>query len=441
MRRSRTLLRGAAAAITAAGAVAIPVAAGTAYAGTGQVPYQCQIFGTQFDYNATVTVTAPASAKVGDEVSVEADFSNLPGVAPLPVQKWTTSGSVTVSGAQSGTVPITAPERTGPIPAKGEIPIGKVSGKLTLTAAGEVGLAPAALSVLADAGAQATIACTPKAAPGSLATITVEEGGQEGPEASVDPPTVAQGGAFSVSGTGWQPGAADLTLCDSNGAACEPDDITGATASADAAGTLTASGTIAESAAAGARTLIIAQGAVTKRLALTVTEKATPPDGECGDKPASECGEQKINLTVGGGPLTMSRQPGEVDLTPVTLNGTEQNATGSLKEVEVVDARGGTTGWSLTGTLTDFGSAAGTKIPAGNLSWTPGCTAGPGAGTVTPGSAGALGTTTAATLCSAPDGAGQITGGTFTAGAGLDLKIPPTTGAGRYTAILTLTLS
>ncbi|MFC5751303.1 hypothetical protein [Actinomadura rugatobispora] len=441
MRRSRTALRGAAAAITAAGAVAIPVAAGTAYAGTGQIPYQCQIFGTRFDYNATVTVTAPAAAKVGDEVSVDVDFSDLPGVAPLPVQKWTTSGSVTVSGAQSGTLPIKAPERTGPVPAYGPLPIGKVSGRLTLSAPGDVGLAPAGLSILADAGAQATIACTPVTTPAPLATIKVEEGGQDGPDASVEPPTVVQGGAFTVSGTGWRPGAADLTLCDANGAACEPDDLTGVTASADTAGRLTASGSIAESAAVGARTLIIAQGAVTKRLALTVTEKVTPPDGGCGDKPASECGEQKINLTVNGGPLTMSRQPGEVDLTPVTLNGTEQNATGSLKDVEVVDARGGTTGWSLTGTLTDFGSAAGTKIPAGNLSWTPRCTAGPGAGTVTPGSAGALSTTTAATLCRAPDGAGKITGGTFTADAGLDLKIPPTTGAGRYTAILTLTLS
>jgi hypothetical protein len=137
----------------------------------------------------------------------------------------------------------------------------------------------------------------------------------------------------------------------------------------------------------------------------------------------------------------MSREPGEVDLSPVTLDGTEQAATGALRKVEVIDARGGTTGWSLTGTLTDFTAPAGTKIPAGKLTWTPNCAAGPGASAVTQGSAGPLDTTTAATLCSAPGGSGQIVGGTFTAGAGLRLTVPPATGAGRYTAVLTLTLS
>jgi hypothetical protein len=439
MRRTRSALRGAAAVVTAAGAVTVPAAvAGAAHAATGQVPYQCQIFSATFDYDATVTVTAPASAGAGDQVTVEADFSDLPGVAPLPVNSWTTSGTLTVSGAQSGSVPIEAPERTGPIPAHGEIPIGKVSGKLTLTGAGDVKLAPGALTIVAEAGAQATITCTPKGTPGSLATISVSAGG---PAASVSPASVVQGGAITLTGSGWQPGAVEVALCDANGAACEPDDLTGVTASADAGGKLTGSATVAESAAAGARTIVLTQGEVTMRATLTVTEKTPPPTGQCAGEDADRCGEQKINITVNGGPLTMSREAGEVDLTPVTLNGTEQTATGSLKRVEVIDARGGTAGWSLTGTLTDFGSAAGTKIPAGNLSWTPACTAAPGASAVTPGSAGPLDTTTAATLCSAPGGTGQIVGGSFTAGAGLNLKVPAVTGAGRYTAVLTLTLS
>ncbi|NKZ07591.1 hypothetical protein [Actinomadura latina] len=439
MRRTRTALRGAAAVVTAAGAAAVPVAAaGTAHAGTGQVPYQCKIFSTVFDYDAAVTVSAPASADVGDEVTVEADFSNLPGVAPLPVNSWTTSGTLAVSGAQSGSVPIQAPKRTETIPAHGELPIGKVSGKLTLAAAGAVKIAPAGLMVVAEAGAQATITCTPKDTPGPLATIDVGEGG---PGASVSPSSVVQGGAIAITGTGWEPGAVQLALCDANGAACDPDDLTGAAGSADAAGRLTASATVSESAAPGARTIVVTQGSVSKSVALTVTGKTPPPTGACAGEPADRCGEQKINLTVDGGPLTMSREPGEVDLTPVTLDGTEQTATGSLKRIEVIDARGGATGWSLTGTLTDFSAPAGTRIPAGNLSWTPACTAAPGSSAVTPGSAGPLDTATAATLCGAPDGSGQIVGGTFTAGAGLKLTVPPATGAGRYTAVLTLTLS
>ena len=439
MRRTRTALRGAAAVVTAAGAVTVPVAtAGAVLADTGQVPYQCKIFSTVFDYNATVTVSAPASAEVGDEVTVDADFSNLPGVAPLPVNSWTTTGTLAVSGAQTGSVPIQAPKRTETIPAYGELPIGTVSGKRTLAAAGDVKIAPAALTVVAEAGAQATITCTPKSAAAPLATIDVGEGG---PGASVSPSTVVQGGAISVTGAGWAPGPVELALCDAGGGACASGDLTGATGSADAAGKLTASATVAESAAPGARTLVITQGAVSRSVALTVTEKTPPPTGACAGQPAERCGEQKINLTVNGGPLTMSRAAGEVDLTPVTLDGTEQTATGSLKQVEVIDARGGSTGWSLTGTMTDFSAPAGTKIPAGKLSWTPSCTGAPGASAVTPGSAGPLDTTTAATLCSAPDGAGQIVGGTFTAGAGLKLTVPPATGAGRYTAVLTLTLS
>lgn len=439
MRRTRTALRGAAAVVTAAGAVSVPVAAaGTAHAAAGRVPYQCTIFSTVFDYDATVTVTAPASAKAGDTVTVKADFSDLPGVAPLPIDSWTTSGTLAVSGAQSGTVPVEAPKRTGPVPAHGAVPIGEVTGQLTLTGTGEVDLAPGGLTIDADAGAQATITCTPKQTPATLATISVGEGG---PGASVSPSTVVQGGAVSVTGSGWRPGAAGIALCDANGAACKAGDLTGATASVDAAGKLTASATVAESAAAGARTIVVTQGTVRRAVPLTVTAKAQPPAGQCSGAPADRCGEQKINLTVDGGPLTMSQEPGEVDLTPVTLNGSDQTATGSLKKVQVIDARGGTTGWSLTGTLTDFGSAAGTKIPAGNLTWTPACTAASGSGTVTPGSAGPLDTTTAATLCSAPDGAGQIVGGTFGAGAGVSLKVPAATGAGRYTAVLTLTLS
>ncbi|OLT37881.1 hypothetical protein BJF79_28705 [Actinomadura sp. CNU-125] len=375
MRSARSALRGAAVVTAASAATVSPLAAGTAQAATGQVSYRCQIFSTQFEYDATVTVTAPASAGVGDRVAVEADFSALPGVAPLPVESWKTSGALTLSGAQTGSVPIEAPERSGPIPPYGEVPIGTVSGEAALTAAGEVKIAPGELTIVADAGAEAAITCTPQGTPPVLATIDV---GERGPAASVSPPSVVQGGDIALTGTGWRPGPVEVALCDETGAACEPDDLTGATASADASGALTGSATVAGDAAVGARSIVLAQGTVRARVPLTVTGTTPPPTGECDTEPADTCGEQKINLTVHGGPLTMSREPGEVDLAPVTLNGSRQTTTGSLKRVEVIDARGGTTGWSLTGTLTDFGSAAGTKIPAGNLTWTPSCTAEPG---------------------------------------------------------------
>ncbi|GAA1576514.1 Ig-like domain-containing protein [Actinomadura kijaniata] len=437
-------LAAATAAATAVAGLAAPAAhAAATTAQPGRVAYECQIFSTRFAYDATVTVRAPATAKVGDRVTVEADFSDLPGVAPLPINKWRTGGALTVAGAQSGSVPIAVPERQGPIPARVPIPVGTATGELTLTRAGDVTLAPAALRIVADAGAEATIDCAPKGDPAVLGTVKVTDGGggePPGPDVTVTPATVKRGAGLTVGGTGWKPGAAALALCDANGADCKPGDLTDATASADAGGRLAGSAKVAGEAAPGARTLAVTQGTVTRRTAVTVTADTPPPTGGCAGKPGDRCGEQTLKVTVNGGPLTMSQKPGEVALTPVTLDGTERSATGELREVEVVDARGGTAGWSLTGVLTDFTSPNGTRIPAGRLTWKPSCAARDGATPVTPGSAGPLDTATAATLCGGPGGS-TVVGGTHTAGAGLDLKVPPATGAGRYTAVLTLTLS
>ncbi|MEU5882473.1 hypothetical protein [Spirillospora sp. NPDC047279] len=436
----RAALRGAAAAVTVAGVTAAPMAAGTAaHAGTGQAAYDCAIFSTHFDYTPTITVTAPAGAAVGGQVAFEAEFTPMPNKAPLPVDRWTTNGMMTLSGAQTGDAAMSAPEKTGPVAPGTPITVGTLRGTFTAGAAGDVALAPGRIVVNAVAsGANAAITCTLKSPAPTLATVRV---GTSGPAVTVTPGTVQQGGTIAVSGTGWGSGAVSLALCDANGAACDADDLTDATAAVDGTGRLTGSAKVAAGAAAGARTLKVTQGDVGEVVALTVTEKTTPPTGTCGDEPAGRCGEQKVTLSVGSGPLTMAQQPGEVALTPITLDGTEKSATGDLRQVKVVDARGGTTGWTLTGTLTDFASSGGPKIPAGNLTWTPKCTAGAGASPVTTGSAGPLSTTTAATLCGSADGTGTVVGGTFTADAGLDLKVPPVTGAGDYTAVLTLTLS
>jgi len=440
--RSRAALRGAAVAVTVAGATAVPVTVGgaPAYAGSGKASYDCAIFSTHFDYEPTVTVTAPADAAVGDQVTFEAEFGPMPNKAPLPVDKWTTTGKMILSGAWTGEADMTAPEKTGPVSPGTPITIGKLTGRFSADKAGDVSLAPGKLVVSAVAsGANAAITCTLKTPAPTLAAVKV--GGQSGPAVTVTPGSVQQGGSVQVSGSGWQSGAAELALCDANGAACQADDLTGVTASADASGKLTGSAKIADGAAAGARTLKVTQGMVSKSVPLTVTEKSTPPTGGCAGKPAERCGEQKVSVTVNAGALTMSRQPGEVTLTPVTLDGTEKTATGDLRQVQVVDARGGTAGWSLTGTVTDFTSSGGPRFPAGNLSWTPRCTAGAGASPVVNGTAGALDGTTAAALCSAADGTGTVVGGSFTADAGLNLKVPPVTGAGQYSAVLTLTLS
>lgn len=442
----------AASAATAAAAITIPGPAATAaYAVSRDVAYDCVIFSSHFDYDATVRMTAPASAEVGDTVQVTADLSDLPGVSPVAVDKWSTTGTAITAGAQQGLIDLEGAERSGPVAARQPMAIGPLTGTLPLTAAGEVDVTMGDITVTATAfGSQVAIECSPKGAPPPLTTIRVsgggggEEPGEPGERTvAVAPGSVEQGGSVTVSGTGWSPGTVELGLCDADGAACAPGDLTGVTAAVSAAGRLSGSATIAASAAPGARTLLVTQGTVRRSAALTVTADVRPPAGcETGSgAAATACDQQKINLVVNGGPLTMSRQPGEVTLAPVTLDGTEQTSTGALKQVEIVDARGGTVGWSLTGTLTDFTAAGGTKIPATALTWKPSCTAVGTASPVTAGSEGALGTGTAATLCSGAGGTGGIVGGTYDAGAGLLLRVPPATGAGEYTAVLTLTLS
>lgn len=149
---------------------------------------------------------------------------------------------------------------------------------------------------------------------------------------------------------------------------------------------------------------------------------------------------QSVTATLAPGALTMVQAGDSIDFGSATLNGTEQTLNANLNQVTVTDARGGTLGWSLTGTMTDLTATTGTgSIPAGNISWTPVCAALPESpSAVVSGTPGPLGSS-AATLCSVP-AADQLTGGKFTADAELALKTPAFAAAGTYTGTLTLSL-
>ncbi|GAA3203337.1 hypothetical protein [Actinocorallia longicatena] len=438
MSERQSVLRGLAVGITAlAATVALP---GPAGAGTGTVAYDCLIFTTHFDYNATVKVSGSGSTGVGDTVTVEADFSDLPGTSPVAVDSWKTTGKLLASGAQDGSYDLAGPNRTGPIAAKAPIPLGKLTASVPLTAAGKVDLTVGVITVTAVAfGSSVPITCTPKAGAPALLSLTVT-GASSPVTVLVDPVTLAPGGAFTVTGTGWASGPVTVALCDGEGGGCQASGITGSTLAVDASGKLTGGAKIAAGTAAGAHRIRISQGGVAKDVAVTVRDDTPAPVDPCAAKPSGQCTEQKINLTVNGGRLTLAQAPGEVDLTPVTLKGEAETATGSLKRVTVSDARGASTGWSLVGTLTDFRGPAGATVPAGNLTWTPRCTAHPGASPVTTGTPGTLGAT-GALLCSVADSTAGPVGGVYDADAGLSLSVPAATAAGEYDAVLTLTLS
>ncbi|MFD8690248.1 WxL domain-containing protein [Streptomyces sp. NPDC059651] len=151
--------------------------------------------------------------------------------------------------------------------------------------------------------------------------------------------------------------------------------------------------------------------------------------------------EQQVSTQVRAGTLSMTQDGDTVDFGTTVLGEGSGVQRAHLNRVEVQDARGTNSGWSLTATLTGFTSADGSTIPAGAVRWAPACTAQDGSvGAPVAGSPTVLGSE-AASLCRMnPDGSRPFTGGKFDAEAGLALTVPEFTRPGDYSATLTLTL-
>ncbi|MEW2179989.1 WxL domain-containing protein [Streptomyces sp. NPDC005406] len=151
--------------------------------------------------------------------------------------------------------------------------------------------------------------------------------------------------------------------------------------------------------------------------------------------------EQQLSTQVRAGTLSMTQDGATVDFGTTVLGEDGGAQRAHLNRVEVRDARGVNSGWSLTATLTPFTSADGNTIPASAVRWAPACTAQDGSvGAPVAGSPTVLGSE-AASLCRMnPDGSHPFTGGKFDAEAGLALTVPEFTRPGDYSATLTLTL-
>ncbi|WP_073783416.1 hypothetical protein [Streptomyces sp. CB01580] len=151
--------------------------------------------------------------------------------------------------------------------------------------------------------------------------------------------------------------------------------------------------------------------------------------------------DQRLTASVRAGTLSMVQDGDVVDFGTTVLGTGSGVQRSRLNRVEVEDARGVDSGWSLTATLTGFTSSDGGTIPADAVRWTPRCTARDGSvGTPVAGSPATLGSR-AASLCRMnPDGSRPFTGGRFDADADLTLTVPGFTRPGDYSATLTLTL-
>ncbi|MEX1655596.1 hypothetical protein ABZ960_20855 [Streptomyces pseudovenezuelae] len=129
------------------------------------------------DGTTKVEITAPAGAKVGDEVDVVWKFtqaaSKNPNIIDLPANSVQPTGTLKVTGAQSTDLAMTGPRENPAIPKGGDMVLSDMKGTLKLTAAGKVTLTPGAYTV--NAMGTNTV-CTPTQTVPAAGTVQVAEG-------------------------------------------------------------------------------------------------------------------------------------------------------------------------------------------------------------------------------------------------------------------------
>ncbi|GGX38125.1 hypothetical protein [Streptomyces fructofermentans] len=177
------------------------------------------------DGTTKVEVTAPATAKVGDEVEVVWTFaqaaSKNPDLIDLPADSVQPSGTLKAAGAQSASVAMSGPRENPAIPKGGAMVLSAMKGTLKLTTAGRVTLTPDAYAINVMS---TETKCAPTEAVGAAATIDVTGGGGSSPTATPPDPTETateppESGSPSPSGTGSDSGG--------TGGGGGPDEVTG----------------------------------------------------------------------------------------------------------------------------------------------------------------------------------------------------------------------
>ncbi|MFJ3903402.1 hypothetical protein [Streptomyces sp. NPDC090025] len=146
-----------------------------------------------------VLITAPATAKVGDEVevvwkTVEAASKN-PDVLDLDANTVKPSGTIKLGGAGSGTLAVEGPRQNPPIKKNSPMILPEMKGKLKLDTAGDVTLTPDKYTINVSKPLSTDTKCSPKETVGAAATIKVTAaGGTSGGT------TTSSGGTTSASG-------------------------------------------------------------------------------------------------------------------------------------------------------------------------------------------------------------------------------------------------
>ncbi|MET9467019.1 hypothetical protein ABZY44_19885 [Streptomyces sp. NPDC006544] len=157
----------------------------------------------------TASVTAPATAKVGDEVEVVwktvKPASNNTDLMDLPKDSIKPIGYAKVGGAQSGELKMEGARSNPPIPKKSPMTISDMKAKLKLTKAGDVTVSPGKYDV--DFSGLLTH-CTPQESVGVGVTIKVTEGGGGTTGATTGTPgttgSTTSGSGSTTGGSGGQ---------------------------------------------------------------------------------------------------------------------------------------------------------------------------------------------------------------------------------------------
>jgi hypothetical protein len=150
-----------------------------AYADTVTVNYTCEVplSGTQVG-DVDVTITAPATATVGETVDVTVTTGPSPVIPPIDLDAGSVvpNGDVAVSGAQTDTLTVIGPANAEALPAGVAVQLPPMTGQLTLTTAGQVDLTPgAANGVATTIFGTFTLPCVPTTPPGVAASIQVSD--------------------------------------------------------------------------------------------------------------------------------------------------------------------------------------------------------------------------------------------------------------------------
>lgn len=128
-----------------------------------------------------VEITAPAEAKVGDEVEIVWKFvqaaSKNPDILDLDANTVQPTGTLKAAGAQTGDIALQGPRENPPIPKNSDMKLSDMKGKLKLTAPGEVTLTPDAYNINVNKPISTDTKCAPKEAVKQAATIKVTDGG------------------------------------------------------------------------------------------------------------------------------------------------------------------------------------------------------------------------------------------------------------------------